>query len=351
MQFTGYASLTEVSYDMGHYSEVVARGAFSKSLSERPDVQMLINHGEGGSGMPIARTGRNMTLDEDSRGLRVDADLDPEDSDVQLLARKMSGGLIDQMSFAFRAERQSWSDDYSARRILEANIHRGDVSVVNQGASPTTSATIIDGVRSAAVAAGGRSMRPERKALAEALGAAVVLEMRNITLGGRDYDLRASSLSGLTVARSATPSPVALDVATIAANEAAEYRLSTRSKYTQREIDKLGKQGKAFGPDAKGHFSYPCADQEDLRRAIRAVGRGSASHNTIRKWLIGRAKLMGLSSLIPSNWASDGSLTSGGRSAITAPATAGSLHMRIMEENFRDRRRLEALQKQAKANH
>jgi hypothetical protein len=42
------------------------------------------------------------------------------------------------MSFAFRCSDQEWSEDYSQRRILETNIHRGDVSIVTNGASPTT---------------------------------------------------------------------------------------------------------------------------------------------------------------------------------------------------------------------
>ena len=79
-------------------------------------------------------------------------------------------------------------------------------------------------------------------------------------------------------------------------------------KYTQAEIDKLGKAGKAFGPDSDGHYSYPIADREDLRNAIRAVGRGSADHDAIRKFIMRRAKHMGLSDLIPDNWNADGSL-------------------------------------------
>ena len=37
---------------MGGYTETIARGAFTKTLSERPDVQLLINH----EGLPLART-------------------------------------------------------------------------------------------------------------------------------------------------------------------------------------------------------------------------------------------------------------------------------------------------------
>lgn len=138
LRFTGYASLTETPYEVGPFTETIKRGAFKRTLAESPDVQLLINH----EGLPIARTGKNMTLTEDERGLFVQADLDPEDPDVARLARKMSQGLVDQMSFAFSVTDQEWSDDYSQRSVKSCSIHRGDVSIVNQGASPTTTASL-----------------------------------------------------------------------------------------------------------------------------------------------------------------------------------------------------------------
>lgn len=135
----GYASITDKPYDMGWYSEQIRSGAFSKTLGENPDVQLLINH----EGLPLARTlSGTLRLDEDTKGLHVEADLDPADPDVSSLARKMERGDIDQMSFAFRAIRQEWDEDYTDRQITELSIDRGDVSVVNQGANPFTSAQV-----------------------------------------------------------------------------------------------------------------------------------------------------------------------------------------------------------------
>jgi HK97 family phage prohead protease len=139
LKLRGYASVTETPYEVGFYQETIKRGAFKRTLGEDPDVQLLINHGSGGSGMPIARTkSGTMRLQEDDRGLLVEADLDPEDPDVQLLARKMKRGDIDQMSFAFQATDQDWNDDFTERSIRSVSIHRGDVSVVNQGANGST---------------------------------------------------------------------------------------------------------------------------------------------------------------------------------------------------------------------
>lgn len=142
LKFSGYASITDEPYEVGFFSETIQRGAFKRTLSENPDVQLLINHGDGGSGMPIARTNRNMSLIEDERGLRVEAQLDPDDPDVALLARKMKNGLIDGMSFAFQATDDEWSEDRSKRTIRSVSIHKGDVSVVNQGANGSAMAVL-----------------------------------------------------------------------------------------------------------------------------------------------------------------------------------------------------------------
>lgn len=150
MQLRGVASSTSVrgggtlardnGYDMGWYTERIMAGAFSKTLSEQPDVQLLINH----EGLPLART-TNGTLDlreDPDDGLVFDARIDESDPDAQRLAAKISSGLMDQCSFAFRIARKSWDDDAENLDIQEVNLHRGDVSVVNYGANPATSVTL-----------------------------------------------------------------------------------------------------------------------------------------------------------------------------------------------------------------
>lgn len=139
LKFSGYASVTEASYEMedwlGVYSEVVSRGAFGKTLAESPDVMFLINHG----GTPLARTkSGTLRLSEDSTGLVVEADLDVRSHLVGDLRVAMERGDLDEMSFAFRVLRQKWSPDYDERRIEEVSLRKGDVSVVNFGANPAT---------------------------------------------------------------------------------------------------------------------------------------------------------------------------------------------------------------------
>jgi hypothetical protein len=53
--------------------------------------------------------------------------------------RKIGSGLMDQCSFAFRVIDQDWNSDRTVRTIKEVSLDRGDGSVVNYGASLTTS--------------------------------------------------------------------------------------------------------------------------------------------------------------------------------------------------------------------
>lgn len=78
-------------------------------------------------------------------------------------------------------------------------------------------------------------------------------------------------------------------------------------KYDADAMKELAAKGHTFkNPD--GTDSYPIGDEEDLKNAIRAVGRGNADHDKIRKYIMGRAKDLGADVLVPSNWNSDGSL-------------------------------------------
>lgn len=145
LTFTGYACVTEVGYEMqdwlGPFTEVVRQGAFTKTLSEGADVPFLINHG----GMTLARTkSGTLQLAEDTTGLHTEARLDPANSDVGDLRSAMDRGDMDEMSFAFWVTRQQWSPDYDQRDILEVNLNKGDVSVVNYGANPNTAGATLN---------------------------------------------------------------------------------------------------------------------------------------------------------------------------------------------------------------
>ena len=143
IKFSGYATVFDRDYvvrdSFGEYNERIAPGAFDRTLTENPDVVLVINH----EGLPLARTkSGTLRLAPDSFGLRVESQLDGSDPDVQALLPKMRRGDVDEMSFAFRVNEQEWSPDYSERTITEVNLHRGDVSIVTFGANPHTLALL-----------------------------------------------------------------------------------------------------------------------------------------------------------------------------------------------------------------
>jgi HK97 family phage prohead protease len=156
----GYAALFDSPSEPMPFIEYVKRGAFSKTLNDGADVRLLINH----EGVPLARSkSGTLALEEDERGLRVEADLDPMNPDSARILSAMKRGDISQMRFAFRTIKDAWSDDRSVRELREVQLF--DVSVVtfpayeatvaelrNAQTSSTVSSTTSVSVRKAQIA-------------------------------------------------------------------------------------------------------------------------------------------------------------------------------------------------------
>ena len=160
VRVVGYASTYDQPYPIwggaafGGFDEVIAAGAFDKSVRERDDVRFLINH----DGVPLARTkSGTMTLEADDVGLLVDATLDRSSPIVQSLRSAMERGDMDQMSFAFEVVKQEWSPDYTQRRINEVKLY--DVSVVTYPANDQTMALVSANSAPPAPRAAGMSLR------------------------------------------------------------------------------------------------------------------------------------------------------------------------------------------------
>ena len=134
MRLAGYAAVFNDPSVPLPFSERIAPGAFRKTLSETPDVRLLINH----EGLPLARTKNGtLTLTEDETGLYIDATL-PDTTEARDLWTLVQRGDVDQMSFAFRVIRQAWNSDRTERTLTEVSLSDGDVSVVTYPAYPTT---------------------------------------------------------------------------------------------------------------------------------------------------------------------------------------------------------------------
>jgi HK97 family phage prohead protease len=138
--FDGVASVVDTPYQVrdmfGEFEETIAKGAFRKTLAEKSDVRLLVNH----EGVPLARTKSKTLKLSASPDLRAVADLDASNPDVQRIQSAMSRGDLDQMSIGMRVHRQEWNEDYTQRTIREAELF--DVSVVTYPASPTTTASL-----------------------------------------------------------------------------------------------------------------------------------------------------------------------------------------------------------------
>lgn len=147
LQFNGYAAVWDQPYTvhdwMGSFTEIIDRKALNRSLSRNPNVVLNINHGRDG-GLPLARTASGtMRLAGDNHGLLVDAGLDLRNPKVQELQSVLDRRDTEDMSWAFRVAVDEWTiadNGEETRLVKEANIDGGDVSVVDQGANPGTTA-------------------------------------------------------------------------------------------------------------------------------------------------------------------------------------------------------------------
>ena len=149
LRLSGYGAVFNESSVPLPFKETIAPGAFRKTLSETPDVRLLVNH----EGLPLARTKNGtLTLSEDAKGLHFEAILadTQEARDIHALITR---GDLDQCSFAFRVIRQSWNEDRSQRTLTEVSLADGDVSIVTYPAYPTTTVearqAIIDALEEA----------------------------------------------------------------------------------------------------------------------------------------------------------------------------------------------------------
>jgi HK97 family phage prohead protease len=135
-RLVGYAAVFDSPSEPMPFTEYVKRGAFQKTIKDGADVRLLIDH----EGVPLARTkSGTLMLEEDERGLKVMADLDPLNPDAARVISAMRRGDMTQMSFAFRTIKDSWSADRSVRELREVQLF--DVSVVT---FPAYEATVAE---------------------------------------------------------------------------------------------------------------------------------------------------------------------------------------------------------------
>ncbi|MBA3688482.1 MAG: HK97 family phage prohead protease [Chloroflexi bacterium] len=99
--FTGYAAVYDQEADLGDFTESINRGAFRKALSQGQNVPMLLDHNP--MLPPVATTGGGtLRLSEDTKGLKVEADI-ANHFMGDALREMVKRGDIRGMSFGFIA--------------------------------------------------------------------------------------------------------------------------------------------------------------------------------------------------------------------------------------------------------
>jgi HK97 family phage prohead protease len=138
----GHAAVFGQEYDMGYYTEVIARGAFDKT--DFTDVLFCINHDL--KRIPLARSRNNnenstLRLSVDIQGLSTRALLDTENNaEAKAFYSAVQRGDISGMSYIFRVRGEEWENldsDMPKRTITDiAKVY--EVGGVSFPANPGT---------------------------------------------------------------------------------------------------------------------------------------------------------------------------------------------------------------------
>lgn len=123
----GYAAVFYEEANLTYFTEQIAPGAFTRSLSEH-DTRAYFGHD---SGRVLGRkSAGTLRLREDSKGLYAEIDL-PDTTDGRDAKILVERGDITGMSFGFNVTRQEWDEtgDIPKRTILEVDLY--EVSIVS----------------------------------------------------------------------------------------------------------------------------------------------------------------------------------------------------------------------------
>ena len=119
---SGYAAVFNAeSEDMG-FTEIIAPGAFARTLKEGGDIYALADHD---SSRRLARTSNDtLTIREDKKGLAVKINL-PTTTLGRDIGEEVRAGLLDSMSFGFIVRKDEWVEDEGKpimRTLLDVDL-------------------------------------------------------------------------------------------------------------------------------------------------------------------------------------------------------------------------------------
>lgn len=140
---TGEAAVFDQETVIGSwFREKIAKGAFARVLSEKPDVVAALNHNwDKVLGRTTAGT---LRLTETDSALRYEIDVNMDDPEAVSIYQKIKRGDVTQSSFAFTVRSEEWtnpergSDALPLRTVTEVD-QLFDVAPCTFGAYPQTS--------------------------------------------------------------------------------------------------------------------------------------------------------------------------------------------------------------------
>lgn len=138
---SGYASVFNSKTNIGNFfEEVIAPGAFARSLSENGDIRALFNH-DWNNVLGRTKSG-TLRLEEDERGLKFEVEL-PNTTIARDLAESMRRGDINQCSFGFFPTEETWdyNSEPAVRTINEVELF--EISVVSIPAYEDTEVSLV----------------------------------------------------------------------------------------------------------------------------------------------------------------------------------------------------------------
>lgn len=139
---SGYAAVfNSPSEDLGGFIEIIAPGAFKRSLDAKKDIRAFADHDMG---KILARSKNGtLSLEEDTTGLKTTIKL-PNTTLGNDIRALVADGTVSQMSFGFRVLKDSWSktaEGKALRTITDLDLI--EVSVVSIPAYPDTSIALV----------------------------------------------------------------------------------------------------------------------------------------------------------------------------------------------------------------
>ena len=142
LKIAGYAATFNQEADGLNFREQIAQGAFKRSLEGSDPIFLLVNHQYDQLPLASTRSG-TLRLSEDSKGLALEADLDPSNPRSAELASALTRGDVSKMSFSFKVNPGGETREGNLRTLTDLKLF--EVSVVNM---PAYSSTDV-GMRSA----------------------------------------------------------------------------------------------------------------------------------------------------------------------------------------------------------